>query len=120
MPVATDQFTAAWETFFRTTRRLRSRAGKQPLGGLTLAQYLLLEALRDDEELMAWIRVREGAELSEDDVRSYCEGRIAHFKRPRYVKFAGEFPMTVTGKVQKYKLRDQAIDELGLHEQLTA
>ena len=51
MPVATDQFAAAWETFFRTTRRLRSRAGKQPLEGLSLPQYHLLEALRDADEL---------------------------------------------------------------------
>jgi MarR family transcriptional regulator, organic hydroperoxide resistance regulator len=49
--VAADQFTAAWETFFRTTRRLRSRAGRQPLEGLSLPQYHLLEALRDAEEL---------------------------------------------------------------------
>jgi DNA-binding MarR family transcriptional regulator len=51
VPVATDQFTAAWETFFRTTRRLRSRAGKQPIEGLSLPQYHLLEALRDEDEL---------------------------------------------------------------------
>src|SRR5215216_6176235 len=72
------------------------------------------------EEVMAWIRVREGAELSEDEVRTYCEGKIAHFKRPRYVRFADEFPMTVTGKVQKYKMREQAIAELGLEVQATA
>jgi len=75
---------------------------------------------RYGEELMAWIRVREGAELTEDEVRDYCKDRIAHFKRPRYVKFADEFPMTVTGKVQKYKMREQAIDELGLEVQATA
>jgi DNA-binding MarR family transcriptional regulator len=51
VPVATDQFAAAWEHFFRTTRRLRSRAGKQPLEGLSLPQYHLLEALRDADEL---------------------------------------------------------------------
>jgi MarR family transcriptional regulator, organic hydroperoxide resistance regulator len=51
VPVATDQFAAAWETFFRTTRRLRSRAGKQDLEGLSLPQYHLLEALRDADEL---------------------------------------------------------------------
>jgi DNA-binding MarR family transcriptional regulator len=51
VPVATDQFAAAWETFFRTTRRLRSRAGKHTLEGLSLPQYHLLEALRDDDEL---------------------------------------------------------------------
>jgi fatty-acyl-CoA synthase len=75
---------------------------------------------RYGEELMAWIRVREDAEVTEDDVRAYCEGRIAHFKRPRYVRFADEFPMTVTGKVQKYKMREQAIEELGLRAQATA
>jgi fatty-acyl-CoA synthase len=75
---------------------------------------------RYGEELMAWIRVREGAELTEDEVRDYCKDRIAHFKRPRYVKFADEFPMTVTGKVQKYKMREQAIEELGLREVATA
>jgi DNA-binding MarR family transcriptional regulator len=51
VPVAPDQFTAAWEAFFRTTRRLRSRAGRQPIEGLTLPQYHLLEALREDDEL---------------------------------------------------------------------
>jgi DNA-binding MarR family transcriptional regulator len=53
VPVATDQFAAAWETFFRTTRRLRARAGKQNLGGLSLAQYQLLQPLRDADELTA-------------------------------------------------------------------
>jgi DNA-binding MarR family transcriptional regulator len=51
VPVATDQFSAAWETFFRTTRRLRSRAGKQPIEGLSVPQYHLLEPLRDTDEL---------------------------------------------------------------------
>ena len=75
---------------------------------------------RYGEELMAWIRLREGAALTEDDVRSFCEGKIAHFKRPRYVKFVDELPMTVTGKVQKYKMREAAIEELGLQAQATA
>ena len=75
---------------------------------------------RYGEELMAWVRVREGETLTEDEVREYCKDRIAHFKRPRYVKFADEFPMTVTGKVQKYKMREQAIEELGLQVQATA
>ena len=47
-------------------------------------------------------------------LREFCRGRIAHFKVPRYVKFVDEFPMTVTGKVQKFKMREQAVDELGL------
>jgi fatty-acyl-CoA synthase len=75
---------------------------------------------RYGEELMAWIRVRDGHTLTEDEVRDHCKDRIAHFKRPRYVKFADEFPMTVTGKVQKYKMREQAIEELGLREHATA
>jgi fatty-acyl-CoA synthase len=75
---------------------------------------------RYGEELMAWIRVREGHTLTEDEVRDFCKDRIAHFKRPRYVKFADEFPLTVTGKVQKFKMREQAVEELGLREQVTA
>jgi fatty-acyl-CoA synthase len=66
------------------------------------------------EEIMAWVRVREGASLTEDDVRAFCQGRIAHFKVPRYVRLADEFPMTVTGKIQKFKMREVAIEELGL------
>jgi len=58
--------------------------------------------------------LREGASLTEDELREYCEGKIAHYKVPRYVKFVDEFPMTVTGKIQKYKMREQAIAELGL------
>jgi fatty-acyl-CoA synthase len=69
---------------------------------------------RYGEELMAWVRLREGAQLSEDDVRTYCRGRIAHFKIPRYVKFVDSFPMTVTGKVRKVEMREISIGELGL------
>jgi fatty-acyl-CoA synthase len=71
---------------------------------------------RFGEELMAWVIARSGAALSEDDVKGYCRGRIAHFKVPRYVKFVDSFPMTVTGKVQKFKMRELAIEELGLAE----
>jgi fatty-acyl-CoA synthase len=63
---------------------------------------------------MAWVVTRPGAALSEDEVREYCKGQIAHFKIPRYVKFVDAFPMTVTGKVQKFKMREQAVQELGL------
>jgi fatty-acyl-CoA synthase len=67
------------------------------------------------EELMAWVRLREGAEpLDAASVREYCAGKIAHYKIPRYVHVVDEFPMTVTGKVQKYKMRDEAIAILGL------
>jgi fatty-acyl-CoA synthase len=66
------------------------------------------------EELCAWIRVRGGAELTAEDIRAYCTGKIAHFKIPRYVRLTTEFPMTVTGKIQKYKMRETSISELGL------
>jgi fatty-acyl-CoA synthase len=69
---------------------------------------------RYGEELMAWIIARSGASVDEDAVRAFCQGRIAHYKVPRYVKQVGEFPMTVTGKVQKFKLRERAIEELDL------
>jgi fatty-acyl-CoA synthase len=69
---------------------------------------------RYGEELMAWVVVRGGASLDEQAVRGFCQGRIAHYKVPRYVKFVDSFPMTVTGKVQKFKMREQAIDELDL------
>ena len=69
---------------------------------------------RYGEELMAWIILRPGASLSEDEVKAFCKGQIAHFKIPRYVKFVDSFPMTVTGKVQKFKMRDEATEELGL------
>jgi fatty-acyl-CoA synthase len=69
---------------------------------------------RYGEELMAWVIPREGASLDVEAVREFCAGRIAHYKIPRYVKTVDAFPMTVTGKVQKFKMREQAIDELGL------
>jgi fatty-acyl-CoA synthase len=69
---------------------------------------------RYGEELVAWVKLREGAQLTEEDVRTYCRGRIAHFKIPRYVKFVDGFPMTVTGKVRKVEMREVSIAELGL------
>jgi len=66
------------------------------------------------EELMAWVKVREGASLTEDALKEFCQGRIAHYKVPRYIKFTDEFPMTVTGKIQKFKMREMAVAELGL------
>ncbi|MBV8430148.1 MAG: AMP-binding protein, partial [Solirubrobacterales bacterium] len=71
---------------------------------------------RYGEELMAWIIPRSGASLGEDQVRDFCRGRIAHYKVPRYIKFVDAFPMTVTGKVQKFKMRQAAIQELGLEQ----
>ena len=72
------------------------------------------------EEIIAWVKLNGDSDLSEDDVKGFCKGRIAHYKVPRYIRFCEEFPMTVTGKVQKYKMREISIDELNLQEQETA
>ncbi|MFB9410642.1 AMP-binding protein [Dactylosporangium matsuzakiense] len=70
---------------------------------------------RFGEELMAWVRLREGAApLDAEGVREYCAGRLAHYKIPRYVKIVDEFPMTVTGKVRKVEMREVSARELGL------
>ena len=66
------------------------------------------------EELCAWVKLREGQSVSEDDVRAFCKGQIAHYKVPRYIRFVDEFPMTITGKIQKYIMRQQTIEALSL------
>ena len=76
--------------------------------------------LKYGEEIIAWVSLKEEGSLSEEKIKEFCKGRIAHFKVPRYIRFSGEFPMTVTGKVQKYKMREISIKELGLKEQKTA
>jgi fatty-acyl-CoA synthase len=75
---------------------------------------------RFGEEIMAWVQPRDGASLDDEALREFCSGKIAHYKVPRYWKYVGEFPMTITGKVQKYKMRETAIEELGLEEAVTA
>ena len=75
---------------------------------------------RYGEEIVAWVKLRDGATASEDELREFARSRIAHFKVPRYVRFCDEFPMTVTGKIQKFKLREMAMNELGLRETATA
>jgi fatty-acyl-CoA synthase len=80
------------------------------------AQVIGVPDVRFGEEIMAWVVLREGSELTVEELTDYCKGKIAHFKVPRYVRFVGEFPMTVTGKVQKFRMREMAIDDLGLHD----
>ena len=75
---------------------------------------------RYGEELCAWVRLREGQEVTGDELRDWCRGKIASFKIPRYWRFVDEFPMTVTGKVQKFKMRETAVTDLGLRESVTA
>jgi fatty-acyl-CoA synthase len=78
------------------------------------AQVIGVPDERLGEEVMAWVVLRDGATATEDELRAFCRERMAHFKTPKYFKFAGEFPMTVTGKVQKFRMREAAIEELGL------
>jgi fatty-acyl-CoA synthase len=72
------------------------------------------------EEIMAWVQLREGASLSPDELKDFCRGKIAHYKVPRYVEIVDEFPMTITGKVQKFKMREAAVEKLGLKQAVTA
>jgi fatty-acyl-CoA synthase len=79
------------------------------------AQVIGVPDERFGEELMAWIRLREGAEpLTAEALREFCTGKLAHYKIPRYVHLVDAFPMTVTGKVRKVEMREVSIDELGL------
>lgn len=75
---------------------------------------------RMGEELCAWIRLKPGEGATAEDILAFCRGQIAHYKIPRHIRFVEEFPMTVTGKVQKFMMRDAMIQELGLAEQKTA
>jgi fatty-acyl-CoA synthase len=68
------------------------------------------------EEVMAWVRLRDGESLTVEEVQAFCRGKIAHHKIPRYVKFVAAFPMTVTGKIQKFVMREESVKELGLED----
>jgi fatty-acyl-CoA synthase len=75
---------------------------------------------RYGEELCAWIKIRVGEKLTADEVRDFCRDQIAHYKVPRHIRFVEEFPMTVTGKIQKFIMREQMVAELGAKEAATA
>jgi len=66
------------------------------------------------EEIVAWVKLHPGHRATADELREFCKGRIAHFKTPRHIKFVDEFPMTISGKVQKFKMREVSVAELGL------
>ena len=78
------------------------------------AEVIGVPSTRYGESVMAWVKLREGASLSEQALVAACRGQIASYKIPRYWKIVDSFPMTVTGKVQKYRMRELAIQELGL------
>jgi fatty-acyl-CoA synthase len=88
--------------------------------GVSEAQVIGVPSVKYGEEVMAWVRIRPGAELTEEMLRAFCTGKISTFKVPRYWKIVDEFPMTVTGKVQKFRMREVAILELGLVAAKTA
>jgi fatty-acyl-CoA synthase len=73
-----------------------------------------LPDIRVGETVAAWVRLRAGETATEEDIRAYCSGRLAHFKIPQYVRFVTDFPMTVTGKVQKFRMRQVEIGDRGL------
>jgi fatty-acyl-CoA synthase len=75
---------------------------------------------RYGEEICAWVKLRPGVSATEEEIRAFCRDQIAHYKVPRYIKFVDAFPMTVTGKIQKFIMRDETISELGLKVQKTA
>ena len=75
---------------------------------------------RYGEEVCAWIKLRDGQTATPDEIREFCKGQIAHYKIPRYVEFVPEFPMTITGKIQKFVMREATIARLGLNTQKTA
>ena len=83
-------------------------------------QVVGLPDKRYGEELCAWVIVKPNQSATEDEIRDFCKGQIAHYKVPKYIHFVTEFPMTVTGKIQKFKIRDEMKARLGLNEEKTA
>jgi fatty-acyl-CoA synthase len=80
------------------------------------AQVVGIPDERLGEVVLAWIRVKTGESASEDEIRRFCEGQIAYFKIPQHIRFVDQFPMTVTGKIQKFKMREMEIKERGLEQ----
>jgi len=66
------------------------------------------------EAVMAWLQLHHGEQCSEEEIRGFCKDQVAHFKIPKYIWFVDDFPMTVTGKLQKFRMREIAIEQLGL------
>ena len=79
-------------------------------------QVIGVPSERYGEEVMAWVKLREGSRLTSEQLTEYCRGKISTFKIPRFWKFVDGFPMTVTGKVRKVEMREVSVKELGLEE----
>ena len=80
------------------------------------AQVIGVPSTKYGEEVMAWLKLKEGEALTDEALTAFCKDNIATFKIPRYWKIVDAFPMTVTGKIQKFKMREAAIEELGLQD----
>ena len=85
--------------------------------GVMDAQVIGVPSKKFGEEVMAWIKPKEGVTLTEEELHNFCKGRIAHYKVPRYWKFVQEFPMTISGKIRKVEMREISTKELGLQEE---
>jgi fatty-acyl-CoA synthase len=123
-----DLATMDREEFFRITGRAKDmiiRAGENVYPReieeflhthpkIAEVQVVGLPDARLGESVAAWIRLKEPA--AEDEIRDFCRGKIAHFKVPQYIRFVDAFPMTVTGKVQKYRIREIEIQDRGLED----
>lgn len=83
-------------------------------------QVIGLPSAKYGEEVMAWVKLKDGASLSSEEIKAFCEGQITHFKVPKYYKFTDDFPMTVTGKIRKVEMRKISIEELGLEQENAA
>jgi fatty-acyl-CoA synthase len=79
-------------------------------------QVIGVPDMKYGEELMAWVKLKSDQVLTPEQIKEFCKGRIAHYKIPRYYKFVNEFPMTISGKIQKYKMRELSIKELNLED----
>jgi fatty-acyl-CoA synthase len=129
-----DLATVDGEGYFKITGRLKDMVirGGENIYPREVEEFLFTHpAIREvqcfgvpdprfGEELAAWVRLKEGASLSQEELVAFCRGRVSHFKIPRYLRIVDEFPMTVTGKVQKYKMREVMCAELDLQELETA
>ena len=82
--------------------------------GISAVQVIGIPDRKYGEQVAAWVKLEPDSTLTADAIRQFCEGRIAHFKIPHYIKFVEEFPLTISGKVQKFKMREIAVKELGL------
>ena len=82
--------------------------------GVMDAQVIGVPSEKYGEEIMAWIKPKEGVTITEEEIRAFCKERIAHYKVPKYWKFVSEFPMTISGKIRKVEMREIAARELGL------